>query len=188
MKEYIKDLTLDTVIERLKQGQRVVSDTHMASIELIDGILVGRKGKEWIIGQSISSMDDFAEWYFERPQPQLEIKTGKFYTTRDGKKAYVFAKNSSGKYNVAIEDGEAYSVFEGGYYSEDEETEKDLIAVWDKNRNLNGGKKSEVGRFEKVKELLEKGYSRADIAKETGTTYNAINSFIYYNRKKLGLQ
>jgi hypothetical protein len=187
MKEYITELDFNTVIDRLKQGQVLKSDITESTVEMIDGILVEKKDNYFLVFPQISNNDNFKQWYFERPQPQLEIKIGKFYITRDDKKAYVFAKNSAGKYNVAIEDGEAYAVFEGGYYSEEEETEKDLIAVWDKNRNLNGGRKSESGRFEKVKELLEKGYSRADIAKETGTTYNAINSFIYYNRKKLGL-
>ena len=186
MKEYIKDLTLDTVMERLKQGQRVVSDTHMASIELIDGILVGRKGKEWIIGQSISSMDYFAEWYFERPKPQMEIIIGKFYTTRDGKKAYVFAKNSAGKYNVAIEGEGAYSVFEGGYFSEEEETDGDLVSAWDVKKNI----KVRTGQItpekrEKVKELLKKGWSYKDIAKELGVSYSTVAAYVYRHREDL---
>lgn len=186
MKEYIKDLDFNTVISRLKQGQILQSDESKTTVEMIDGILVERKDNDFSINPNIYTRDVLREWYFERPKPQMEIIIGKFYTTRDGKKAYVFAKNSAGKYNVAIEGEGAYSVFEGGYYSEEEETQGDLVSAWDVKKNI----KVRTGQItpekrEKIKELLKKDWSYKDMAKELGVSYSTVAAYVYRHREDL---
>lgn len=175
MKEYIKNLTPETVISRLKQGE-ILTDGEK-TIEYIDGLLVAKRDDDWAINPAISkSFDDF---YFYRPAPELELEIGKFYKTRDGKKAYVFAVNSAGKFNVAIEGEGAYSVFAGGYYSEEEETDGDLIGLWakptEKRTNFDGE------NYNRIKELIDRGLNMAEISRALNKNANTVYAYLKYH-------
>lgn len=175
MKEYIKDLTVETVISRLKQGE-VLTDGRR-HVECIDGMIVLKCEKDWVINYSISK--EFDELYFDRPAPELKLEIGKFYKTRDGKKAYVFAVNSEGKYNVAIEGEGAYSVFAGGYYSEEEETDGDLIGLWREPQKV--GSKFDEENYNRIKELIDRGLNMAEISRALNKNANTIYAYLKYH-------
>lgn len=176
MKKYIKNLTLETIISRLKQGEVLTDGTR--TVELIDGLLVAKRDDDWSIGCAIAkSFDD--ELYFERPAPELNLEIGKFYKTRDGKKAYVFTVNSEGKYNVAIDGEGAYSVFAGGYYSEDEETDGDLIELWREPKKNRTRFAEEY--YNRIKELINKGLNIAEISRTLNKRDKTIYSYLKYH-------
>lgn len=176
MKEYIKNLTVETVISRLKQGE-VLTDGKR-TVELIDGLLVAKRNDDWVINYSIGK--EFDELYFDRPAPELKLEIGKFYSTRDGKKAYVFAVNSAGKYNVAIEGEGAYSVFKGGYYSEEEETDGDLIELWSEPKKTRVNYDEE--NYNRIKELINRGLNMAEIGRTLNKNGNTIYAYLQYHQ------
>lgn len=176
MKEFIKDLTPETIISRLKQGERLTNGERI--VELVDGLLVAKRNDDWVINYSIGK--EFDELYFDRPAPELKLEIGKFYKTRDGKKAYVFAVNSEGKYNVAIEGEGAYSVFAGGYYSEEEETDGDLIGLW--SETPKGRSNFNEENYNRLKELIDRGLNMAEIGRALNKRANTIYAYLKYHQ------
>lgn len=177
MKQYLNELTAQEVIEKLKAGE-TLQNTNNQRLEYIDGFLIGYKDNDWFLYPSLSSTK-LNLFYFERPEPELKIEIGKFYATRDGKKAYVFSKNSEDKYCVAIEGEGVYTVFEGGYYSEESETDGDLISLWEKEPL----KKEKIDTKEVVK-LLREGKTYDYISEHYGLNRVAISKL----KRKNGLQ
>lgn len=76
---------------------------------------------------------DGYKYYIECPKP-LKLEVGKFYKTRDGKKAFVFAISEK-SYNplcVAIVGCKStYEVTANGKYFDGEVTSEDLVAPWE---------------------------------------------------------
>ncbi|MBO7735283.1 MAG: hypothetical protein J6S67_22145 [Methanobrevibacter sp.] len=176
MKTFIKDLTPETVIKRLRQGEVLTADTGK-TIELIDGLLIAKDAGDWAVGVVIGTRD-ITQMYFDDPEPQIEIKIGGFYRTRDDRKAFVFSKNSEGKYCVVIENELPYTVFEDGAVFDYDDDNKDLIEVWiDKPVIVTRGKYCEVI------DMLKAGKTYDYIKQECNVSKNTIIKL----KKEMGL-
>ena len=133
MKRYLK--TPEAVIKALKEGKVVKSKN--VKYRLIDGIICsfheeyGRK--MWTVCNSIS---EYEKVYIDEPEP-LKIEVGKFYKTRDGRKAFVCANTYTGLCWVVIIDSSADRTFcctVDGMFCPGEENEKDLVAPWKEDK------------------------------------------------------
>lgn len=87
MKTYLKDLTTEEIIKRLKNGEVAKTGNDEYYYKMIDGVICcycsdGDDG----IGTIIYKKSDNA--YFETEEP-FQIKETGFYKTREGKKAYI---------------------------------------------------------------------------------------------------
>lgn len=126
--------TPEAIIKALKEGKVVKSKN--VKYKLIDGIICsfheeyGRK--LWTVCNSIC---EYEKPYIDEPEP-LKIEVGKFYRTRNGSKAFVYAKADKGKYNYwavivnSIID-ENFCCTVDGTYSVGKESKKDLVAPWE---------------------------------------------------------
>lgn len=129
MKRYLK--SPEEVVQALKDGKVVESEGY--SYKLVNGVICSfyKQGYyKWNVGGAIFQSD---EPYVDEPE-QLKLEVGKFYKTRDGKKAFVYAKfsgvpfpfyvvkeNSISTYNVDIKGRSDFSTTE---YN-------DLVAPWE---------------------------------------------------------
>lgn len=130
-KRYLK--TYEEVIDALKAG-KVIRDTD-SLWTLRDGFIV-RKRKDanytsWVINDCISS--NYSGIYVEEPD-QLKLEVGKFYKTRDGRKAIVYAKMGIDcPYPfcvVKVGRLDAYNINEEGKQAADD-LSLDLVAPWE---------------------------------------------------------
>lgn len=129
MKTYLKDLTPDEVIRKLKAGEVVNFESSKEKIKIIDGIISGfYPNGDTMLNVSLDLTDDIL--YFETPD-ELKIEVGKCYRTRDGRKAFIsYYEASTDKYYGIIygenlmrswnPNGECLTVCEN----------KDLISEW----------------------------------------------------------
>lgn len=170
MKQYVKDLDISEVISRLKQGERLVNETG-SYFEMIDGLICCKWGDNHFINVSISQKDNY---YFERPDPEIKIEIGKFYLTRDNKKAYVFNINLEGKYCVVTNNKMPYVVSQGGYFSDEKESDIDLVAPYGSRK----GQGRDTDRYETLKKLLQQGLRKCEICKELNLTYGQVDQYI----------
>ena len=129
MKRYLK--TIEEVIQALKDG-KTIKDEDGYSYKLVDGFIVATDKNDFIVGDNIFSGN---RPYILEEEP-LKIEVGKFYKTRDGRKAFVYAKADKGKYNCwavivnSIID-ENFCCTVDGTYSVGKESKKDLVAHWE---------------------------------------------------------
>lgn len=165
MKQYIKDLTPEMIISRLKNGEVLKNDEN-ATLEMIDGFIIGKRNDNWCINPAFGSLS-FDDYYFEIPEPELNIEIGKFYKTREGEKAYVFNITLDNKYGVVVENKMPYVVSEHGFYSDEEETDKDLVELWEKEERFVISRKKRCDDAY-ILELINKGKTYEEIVKETG--------------------
>ena len=171
MKQYVRDLDISEVISRLKQGERLVNETG-SYFEMIDGFICCKWGDNHFINVSISQKDNY---YFERPDPEIKIEIGKFYLTRDNKKAYVFNINSEGKYCVVTDNKMPYVVQQGGYYSDEGESYLDLVAPYGRQ---GVGSRTNKERYESIKKSLQQGLRKCEIAMTLGLSYPQVDNYI----------
>ena len=87
MKTYLKDLTPEEIIKRLKNGEVVKIEHSGSYIKMIDGITVRFYPLHKPYINATINLDD-KDFYFETEEP-LTFEEGKFYKTREGKKAYI---------------------------------------------------------------------------------------------------
>lgn len=170
MKQYIKDLQMNEVIARLKQGEQLVNDNGYV-FEMIEGVVCCHNNQDYYINVSIAQGDNF---YFERPEPELGIEVGKFYITRDGRKAYVFNINLEGKYCVVTNNKMPYVVSQGGYFSDEKESGIDLVAPYGSRK----GQGRDTDRYETLKKLLQQGLRKCEICKELNLSYAQVDQYI----------
>lgn len=123
MKKYLK--TPEEVIDALKEGKTVCS--NCGNYRMIDGILVFKCGNFHTINAAIS-LDE--KPYIKESEP-LKIEVGKFYKTRDGKKARCFLIQA----NVPKFCVDNYGIFttdmNGKVFKHYEEA-NDIIGPWEK--------------------------------------------------------
>lgn len=131
MKRYLK--TPEEVIQAL-QDKKEVFDFLDNNYKLVNGIIIYRSQKGgWGINAHIGHADKL---YVDEPEP-LKLEVGKFYRTRRGKKAIVLNDNkkdiSSFPVNVAVvgETDHLYFVSRTGKYSNDYESEWDIVKLWE---------------------------------------------------------
>lgn len=126
MKKYLD--TPEEVIKALKEGKDVRSGTGCC-YKMIDGVIcvIGRSG--WCIGTHIN---DAENPYIEEVEP-LKIEVGKFYRTKDNKKAYVYFGYGNGLFRVVC-DGwtHSYCIDDKGEYSNYPKADKlNLVSPWE---------------------------------------------------------
>lgn len=124
--------TPEGVVQALKEGKVVVGKQY--KYKLIDGVICSLNERQgchrWTVGDTIF---DSKTPYIEEPDP-LKVEVGRFYKTRNGKKAFVFAKitNCSYPFYVAtVGELNAYSVNEEGRQTNSEPLPLDLVFPWE---------------------------------------------------------
>lgn len=127
-KRYLK--TPEEVTAALKEG-KVVLDRTGNKYKSINGfIVVSYISGGWGVDPFIGNHEGL---YVEEPKP-LKLEVGKFYKTREGRKAFVFAKitNYSYPFYVAtVGELNAYSVNADGRQTNSEPLPLDLVAPWE---------------------------------------------------------
>lgn len=127
-KRYLK--TPEEVTAALKEG-KVVLDRTGNKYKSINGfIVVSYISGGWGVDPFIGSTEGL---YVEEPKP-LKLEVGKFYKTRNGKKAWVvsYKQGLHYPYIVAVlEHEETYTVLENGYFSFENPNPEDLVAPWE---------------------------------------------------------
>ena len=130
-KVYLK--TPEAVIKALKEG-KVIKDDNGYSYKLVDGFIVSTYKNHFIVGDNIFNIDNHPYILEEEP---LKIEVGKFYKTRNGRKAFVCANTYTGLCWVVIIDSSADRTFcctVDGMFCPGEENEKDLVAPWEEDK------------------------------------------------------
>jgi hypothetical protein len=124
--------TPEEVIDALQDGKEIYDEESVWKLH--KGFIV-RKNKDsdyWIVNDGIAR--HFRGLYVDEPEP-LKLEVGKFYKTRDGRKAWIVG--SAGEKEifpftvVAQEESEFYSVAQNGRRWCDDTDESDLVAPWE---------------------------------------------------------
>lgn len=127
-RRYLK--TPEEVTAALKEG-KVVLDRTGNKYKSINGfIVVSYISGGWGVDPFIGNHEGL---YVEEPKP-LKLEVGKFYKTREGRQAFVFAKitNYSYPFYVAtVGELNAYSVNAEGRQTNSEPLPLDLVAPWE---------------------------------------------------------
>lgn len=87
MKTYLKDLTIEEIIKRLKNGEVIKIEYNKGYYKMIDGIIC-RFYEDGDVGVGDMFYKKPKDAYFETEEP-FEIKETGFYKTRDGSKVYI---------------------------------------------------------------------------------------------------
>lgn len=130
MKTYLKDLTPDEVIRRLKAGEVIKHEKGNYEKKWIDGIICTIFNAGGFVINDCLGCDESA--YFETPD-ELKLEVGKCYRTKDGRMAFISSYNSSTKYfKGAVIDFLNLAVWteNGLYLYTTEESNLDLISEW----------------------------------------------------------
>lgn len=142
MKQYIKDMQPEEVIQRLKNGEILYTEDTDCHYKMIDGILYKiLSNSKYVINDCISKQLD-SKCYFEVEEPFKIIESG-FYKTKDGSKVYIswIKTYDMDGYNLPEEDYICYGIFGGG----------DNVFTWDifgKSILHNDGKIDIIGKWE----------------------------------------
>lgn len=132
MRKYLNGMTRDEVLDRLQSGGKIENGLG-GSIEYVKGVLCATTPNGYEIINYQLNLIDGINWYFELPLKTIDVKVGQLYRTREGEKAYVFNRNKEGDFSVAIEGGIVYNVLPTGYYTEEKESDEDLVSYWEDN-------------------------------------------------------
>ncbi len=133
MKRYLK--TSEEVIDALQEGKEIQDETSIWKLH--KGFIV-RKNKDsdyWIVNDRIGR--HFKGIYIEEPGP-LKMEVGKFYKTRNGKKAFIYGEYYGNKkteypYSAVIvgAPGSECLVTREGKQLSCKESDTDLVAPWE---------------------------------------------------------
>lgn len=132
MKRYLK--TPEEVIDALQAGKTLYDEVGAGSKwRLYKGVLIRRDND----GYSITNAPIHKEWnvYTDEPEP-LKLKVGKFYKTRDGRKAWITERDDNYgafPFKVAAQQqpGFYYVAKDGKRYSDRLDDATDLVAPWE---------------------------------------------------------
>lgn len=130
MKIYLKDLTLEEVIKRLKNGEIIKVRNSEIYTRMVDDIIVRffSKNKPYINPAIDLNNDNF---YFEIKEP-LTFEEGKFYKTREGKKAYISKITTTYIYGIITGKTTKETWYlDGMYWHNGDEHKNDLISKWE---------------------------------------------------------
>lgn len=130
MKTYLKDLTPEEIIKRLKNGEVIKIKDSKEYFKMIDDVICrffdyGDVG----IGSLLYAGPDDA--YFEIEEP-LTFEEGKFYKTREGKKAYI-SKITTTRFYGIITGKTALDTWnlDGMHWRDKSPHKNDLISKWE---------------------------------------------------------
>ena len=117
--------TPEAVIKALKAG-KVIKDEDGYSYKLVDGFIVAADKNDFIVGDSIFSVNTP---YILENEP-LKIEVGKWYETRDHQKARCYCKGKT--YSAFSIDNACATivVYLNGRLYEDSESSCDIIGTW----------------------------------------------------------
>ena len=121
--------TPEAVIKALKEG-KVIKDDNGYSYKLVDGFIVSTYKNSFIVGDNIFNIDNHPYILEEEP---LKIEVGKFYKTRDGRKAWVVSRQQDEHYPYIIailDEVDAYAVTKDGRFYDDRPYSFDLVGQW----------------------------------------------------------
>lgn len=121
MKQYIKDMTPEEIIQRLKNGEILHPLNPDGYYKMIDGVLCEfYKNELQFINTQIGSvyrpdLNEGFDYYFETKEP-FKITESGFYKTKDRSKVYIswIKTYDMDGYNLPEEDYICYGIFEGG--------------------------------------------------------------------------
>lgn len=125
--------TPEAVIKALKDGKEIKNEDeyNKYSYKLVDGFIVNTVGNNFIVGGDISNIDNHPYILEEEP---LKIEVDKFYKTRDGRKAFVYAKICFDYAYpfcvVRAEKLDSYNVNENGKQASNDQS-LNLVAPWE---------------------------------------------------------
>ena len=128
MKRYLK--TPEEVIVALKEGKTVKCKDCGAKYTLENGFLVEKSKGTWTINPPLYG---FPGYYTEEPD-ELELEVGKFYKTKNGRKAWVVSRQKDEHYPYIIailDEVDAYAVTKDGRFYDDRSYSFDLVGQWD---------------------------------------------------------
>lgn len=128
-KRYLK--TPEEVIDALQDG-KVVIDGEGYNYKLYKGIIFWKYKEKWAVTPTTSCLYGL---YVDEPKP-LKLEVGKFYKTRDGRKAFVYTNTGNAAYPcwvvlVNSSEGGTYCCTVDGQYTTNEEHNKDLVDPWE---------------------------------------------------------
>lgn len=134
MKTYLKDLTPEEVIRRLKAGEVLKEDDSKTITKLVEGVWCTYYQNGSIGLNDGFNLDSDARqyYYFETPD-ELKLEVGKCYKTRDGRKAFISDYNSATKYfRGAVVEFLDLVIWtnDGMYLYTTKESNLDLISEW----------------------------------------------------------
>ena len=122
--------TPEAVIKALKDG-KVIKDDNGYSYKLVDGFIVSTYKNHFIVGDNIFNIDNHPYILEEEP---LKIEVGKFYKTKNGRKAWVVSRQQDEHYPYIIailDEVDAYAVTKDGRFYDDRPYSFDLVGQWD---------------------------------------------------------
>lgn len=127
-KRYLK--TPEEVIDALQAGKKIEAGDFEYRLvgEVI--IAINKTDKSWAVNAGIYS-DDIP--FIEEPE-QLNLEVGKFYKTRDGKKAWIVSYKQWLRYPyyvAVLGDVGTYTVLGSGCCYENHPTHQDIVSPWE---------------------------------------------------------
>lgn len=127
-KRYLK--TPEEVSSALKEGKVVLDRTGNTYKSINSFVVVRYVGGGWGIDPFIGSHEGL---YIDEPEP-LKLEVGKFYKTRDGRKAWIIAYQQGKHYPYIVAVlglADVCAVLGNGCYFDDKNCGKDLVAPWE---------------------------------------------------------
>lgn len=127
-KRYLK--TPEEVIDALQAGKKIEAGDFEYRLvgEVI--IAINKTDKSWAVNAGIYS-DDIP--FIDEPDP-FKLEVGKFYRTRDGRKAWIIAYQQGKHYPYIVAVlglADVCAVLGNGCYFDDKNCGKDLVAPWE---------------------------------------------------------
>lgn len=132
MKTYLKNLTTEEIIKRLKNGEVVKVENDKNYYKMTDGIICCYCSDGDVIVDS-SIFKNQGNKYFETEEP-FKIKETGLYKTRDGKRAFVSYINEDVKYCIIgiVEGKNVFLTWTiNGSYHIGEENPEDIVSKWE---------------------------------------------------------
>lgn len=135
MKKYLK--TPEEVIDALEAGKAIHSGFNETT-SLLKGKYIVRKcsaGDIYFGAQIELNANPYIE--VEDPKPALKLEVGKFYKTRDGRKAFLYHKKGYCHFVLVGTDYGFNTSLDGLYYPYKKNHDCDIIAPWEEEHAEN---------------------------------------------------
>lgn len=133
MKRYLK--TPEEIAKELKEGKEVLCDTlgRHYKYKIIDGVIFKYNGNSWVMNGCLGSLD---KPYIDELE-SLNLEVGKFYKTRDGRKAWVVSQQKDEQYPYIVAilgEVDAYSAMKDGSFFAHRTSVFDIVAPWEETK------------------------------------------------------
>lgn len=126
-KKYLK--TPEEVIDALAAG-KVVIDHDGYHYKMYKGVIFWKDKEQWDVAPLLSYKYGV---YVEEPE-QLKLEVGKFYKTRDGRKAWVVSQQKDEQYIYIVAilgEVDTYSAMKDGSFFAHRTSVFDIVAPWE---------------------------------------------------------